>query len=195
MNIIADEDQLHHQPPDAQKKIAILERKQEFPGRLRTIIDEAKEDNISPAEFLSRIESKLVDWLLENWRVVHIDESKGLNCDRDTEAEVELAIRFFPNLLSKKRMGRYLIFWQLSSLYGECNLKAASFVPLFAKLAIELNQIIEEERGGLICGANNVFVRLAENFRERDDEEYQKCVDNVFLAVMKKLRDDGLFKK
>ena len=123
MDIIADEWQRYHQSPDAQKKRTILERKEEFPGRLRTAIDEAKEENnLSPADFLSRIERKLVDWLSENYNVRHIDESKGLNCDRDTEKEVELAIRFFPNVLSKKRNGNNLIYWQLRNMRGEYNL-------------------------------------------------------------------------
>jgi len=187
---------INRSPEDAQKKIAILERKQDFPGRLRTAIDEAKEENnLSPADFLSRIESKLADWLSENWDVVRIDKSKGLNCDRDTEAEVELAIRFFPKVLSMKRNGRWPIFWQLSSLYGECNLKAASFVPLFAKLAIELNQFTEEERGGLICGELNVLRNLAENFRHENDKDYHQLVDETFLVVIKRLRESGLFKK
>jgi len=58
-------------------------------------IDEAKEENLSRAYFISKIECKLADWLSENWDVVRIDKSKGLNCDRDTEAEVELAIDSF----------------------------------------------------------------------------------------------------
>ena len=63
----ADEGQLHHPSPDAQmKKDTIIKRKQEFPGRLRTVIDEAEEKSLSPADFISRIESRLVHWLLKN---------------------------------------------------------------------------------------------------------------------------------
>ena len=158
--------------PDAQKKKdTIIKRKREFPGQLRTAIDEATEENLLPAAFLSRIESKLADWLSENWKAVNFDESKGLNCDRDTEAEVEFAIRLFPNVLSMKIDGRYLIYWQSRNRNDEYNLKTVSFIPLLAKLGIELNQGIEphqfteEERGGLTGvvsnNINNVFVRLA----------------------------------
>ena len=57
----ADEWQQYHQSKDKQmKKDAIIEQKLGFPGRLRTAIDEAKEENLSPVDFLSIIETKLV---------------------------------------------------------------------------------------------------------------------------------------
>jgi len=91
-----------------------------------------------------------------------------------------------------KRNGRWPIFWQLSSLHGECNLKTASLVPLFAKLANELNQCGEGERGGLICSGPfecNVLRKLANvcYSHRSNDEEYQQLVDKTYLGVMKKL--------
>ena len=198
MDIIADEGQLHHPSPDVQKKFTIIERKEEFPGRVRTLIDEAKEENLSPYRFRLNIEKKLVDWLSENWWVDHIDESKGLNCDRDTKAEVELAIRFFPNALSKQRNRRrcYPIYWQLGNRSGKCNLKAMPFIPLFAKLGMELDKFTEEERGGLICGGCNVLVRFAvcNSHLVGDDEEHQQLVEKTSLAAMKELVENDLFK-
>ena len=203
--------QLYHQSSDVRmKKGTIIERKQEFPGRLRTAIDEATEENLSPAFFLSRIESTLADLLFENWWAGHVDDSKAPNCDRDTEAEaeaeveveVELAIRFFPNVLSMKRNGYYPIYWQLKSCVGEYNLKAALFVPLLAKLAIELNQCEEGERGGLICCGLNMLKGFASicGFAspydyKNYDEERRELLAETFLAVMKRLRENGIFKK
>lgn len=197
MVFTADEWNRYYQSTNVQKKIAILEHKFGFPGRLRTAIDEAKEENLSPYRFRLNIEKKLVDWLSENWWVDHIDESKGLNCDRDTKAEVELAIRFFPNALSKQRNRRrcYPIYWQLGNRNGKCNLKAVSFIPLFAKLGMELGKFTEEERGGLICGGCNVLVRLAVcNSHIGDDEEHQQLVEKTSLAAMQELGENKLFK-
>ena len=194
----ADEWNIYYQSTNVQKKVTILEHKFGFPGRLQTAIDEAKEENLSPYRFRLNIEKKLVDWLSENWWVDHIDESKGLNCDRDTKAEVELAIRFFPNALSKQRNRRrcYPIYWQLGNRSGKCNLKAMPFIPLFAKLGMELDKFTEEERGGLICGGCNVLVRLAvcNSHLVGDDEEHQQLVEKISLAAMKELVENDLFK-
>ena len=72
VNVVKDVD-------DRKQKIkaAIIEWKQEFPGKLRTVIDEAKND--TPTIFLSKIECKLNDLLKENYLISTIDESKGLN--------------------------------------------------------------------------------------------------------------------
>ena len=149
--------------------------------------------------FLSKIENKFVDLLEENYMVVSIDQTKGLNSDRDTEKKVETAIRFFPNILSMERYGSYPIYMQLRTNRGECNLKAASFILLFARLGVELGQFKRDERGGLITERANVLEKLASNGYykkgENFDEEHQQLVDETFLAVMKRLRKSDLFQK
>ena len=180
----------------ARKKIAILERKEEFPGKLRPVIEKFKENE--PEPFLRKLERKFLDLLCENYYGV-ISETKGLNSDRDTEAEVELAIRFFPNVLSKRdRYGKSIIYRQLKSWKGEFNLKAVSFIPVLAELGIEFDQFEEDERGGLISGGWNVLTDLAANCddqRKRYDEQHQRLVDEKFLTIMKRLRQKGLLKK
>ena len=190
---------------DEQKKLAVIERKQEFPRKLRSTIEEAIEKKLAPAGFLFRIEKKLLDLLWENSSDDRIDETKGFNSDRDTEAEVEVAIRFFPDVLTTIRYNRYPIRAQLGSYRLNPNLKSVSFVPLLAKLAIEFDLFTEEERGGLAVacykGSNvfNVFFWLA-IARDHDedkvnDEKHVQLVDESFLAAMKQLRENGLFKK
>ena len=144
------------------KKLEIVKRKSEFPVKIREAIEDAIEE--SPQSFLRTIESKLLDLLWDNFKAWPIDATKGLNCDRDTEAEVEVAIRFFPNVLSYDRYhgGYYPIYAQFRNFGGDENLKAASFIPLFAKLGIELGQFEEEERGGL-TGRRNMLKELAVN--------------------------------
>jgi len=50
------------------------------------------------ADFLSKLEREFTDFLFDT---LYDEEAKGLNCDRDTEEEVETAIRYFPNVLSE----------------------------------------------------------------------------------------------
>jgi hypothetical protein len=73
---------------------------------------------------------------------------RGLDCDRDTEDEVETAIRFFPDVLSRR--GDYFNVYPIQLLpyafkmgYRRTNVKAVSFIPLIVKLAIELGQFDE----------------------------------------------------
>ena len=193
----------HEHAAAAQKKLEVIQRKSEFPVKLQEAIEKWKEE--SPGTFLSKIESRLMELLFENYNVDRLDATKGLNCDRDTEAEVEAAIRSFPNVLSMKRRYRdYPIYAQLKSWRGgHCNLKAVPFIPLLARLGIELSQFEELERGGLIWQERrggvtwhrNVLEELAVSEHNRDDEEYQRLIDGAFLAVMTGLREINLFKK
>lgn len=182
-----------------QKRAAIIERKSEFPAKLRDVIDEFKEDH--PETFLWSLESELKHLLRGTFpRIV---EARGLNCDRDTEAQVETAIRFFPGILSEIYLGRKIICMQLTNRRwrkGRFNFKAASFVPLLAKLGVELGQFQEEERGGLNFRNDNMLKMLSSNhfvedFETLDSKEFYRLVDNTCLIVMKRLRELGLFKK
>ena len=96
----------------AQKMLEVIQRKSEFPVKLQEAIEKWKEE--SPGTFLSKIESRLMELLFENYNVDRLDATKGLNCDRDTEAEVEAAIRLFPNVLSMN--SRYLKLSYLCSI-------------------------------------------------------------------------------
>ena len=183
--------------PDWKKKLAIIERKHEFPGTLREVIEASKGD--APYFFLRKIEKKLIDLFRENYDAKFIGKTKGLNCDRDTEDEVETAIRFFPNVLSKKdQCGYYPIYWLLKNVYGIYNVKAAFFIPLFAKLGVEFGQFKDSERGGLIItNSGNVLRELVTaSYNKRNDKDgQQQLVDESYLAVIKRLRQIGLLRK
>ena len=77
---------------------------------------------------------------------------------------------------------------------GDENLKTVPFIPLFARLGIELSQFEEEERGGL-TGRQNMLKELAVTAYKRHNEEYQRLIDGAFLSVMTRLREMNLFKK
>ena len=187
--------QTTHEDAERKKlKLEILRRRvnNEFPVTLREAIDETKEED--PESFLSIIEEKLIYLLYNN-------KGKGLDCDRDTEEEIETAIRLFPQVLRQytcthnSRSSRPYppIYAQLAYL------KSASFIPLLAKLGIELNQFQKEERGGLIYGHWNVLRSLVNNDRNKwydeDDEHQQRLIDEKFVGVMKGLQRQNILKK
>uniref|UniRef100_A0A6U9YPY2 Uncharacterized protein n=1 Tax=Pseudo-nitzschia australis TaxID=44445 RepID=A0A6U9YPY2_9STRA len=238
------------QSPQA-KMDEIVSRKHEFPQKIRVSIDEALQEMTQQNHhhqqqhqhhhqhhqhhqhqhleqqqvvdrFLSRIERKLVDLLWENHNYQRINPSIGLNSDHDTEQQVETALRFFPRVLStKNEEGLYPIQAQVTNKRQSCNLKAVSFVPLFARLGIELKECEFEdwERGGLLlpatttstanssssnCDGNERYYRhwnvlealsIGQHHSTFPGKEHLRLVDETCLAVMKRLRDMGLFQK
>jgi hypothetical protein len=71
---------------------SVLALKEEFPLRKGDKIDELIK------EFLENLGDDIHDMLCEN----DLRNYRGLDSDRDTEEEVETAIRFFPEVLSGK---------------------------------------------------------------------------------------------
>ena len=114
------------------------------------------------------------------------DNHRGLDSDRDTEAEVEAIIRFFPHALSRNTYGDRDISWC-------CHIKAVPFIPFLVRLAIQLGLFEEQYRGGLLCEdiyADNVLKRLMHNCDPKHPDADDKC-----LQVLLKLRGMGLLKK
>jgi hypothetical protein len=120
----------------------------------------------------------------------------GLNCDVDTEQEAEVAIRFFPKILSESREAS-----PLSSLNGcypiymllVCS-RALPFVPLFAELGAELGRFKIGERGGLTSFMKNVIFHLSCNNILRDElrEESSGKLDEASVKVMMRLKKTSL---
>ncbi|OEU11202.1 hypothetical protein FRACYDRAFT_270936, partial [Fragilariopsis cylindrus CCMP1102] len=148
-------------------------------------------------------------------------EAAGLDSDRDTEQEVETAIRLFPEVLTTKK----IIVWHddydelIESFYpvqllafshrGEprsrrCNLKAISFIPLLVRLAKELDvfdiMLGEQCGAGLLIqdnGGNNVLqhLMLSDPWNEPYNIEHHETVDSKCSQVLVQLRRMGVFKK
>jgi len=177
------------------KMNSILELQNEFPKRLQHAIREAADnENI----FLSQVQDAFADWLFE--AALFEDLSGCLNDTRDTEQQVEMALRFFPQVLSNRRYGLFPIFWLCRSI------RSVSFIPLFAKLGVELGLFQEYERGGLVFGANgmDIFSQLAATTclggptTTKDvisKRNHQEMVDATFLAAIQTLRKNKLMKK
>jgi len=181
------------------KKNSVLQRQNEFPLRIRTAIADANRRKSSPKIFLQQVERALADWLFEVALSNDVEDKDatdgacygGPNDERDTESEVELALRFFPRVLCLRRYGLFPILWLSKSI------RSVSFIPLFARLGHESGLFPEFERGGLVFGSNgmDVFSQLAATCNEdvdglckRSDLEQQEIVDAKFLEVIQKLR-------
>lgn len=175
------------------KKLSIFERKKEFPSKLRIAIGEAANKRDAPEIFLLKIKNKLKDWIFEH-ATRSKDDTKGLNDERDSKKEVELAIRCFPEVLTERRYGLYPVLCLSKSI------KSVSFIPLFVELGLEFGQFEDCERGGMIyCAGINVLSQLAatatNDSNKRNDKEDQHLVDEKFLAVIRYLREKNLMTK
>jgi len=87
------------------------------------------------------------------------DSYQDLDSGRDTEAEVETAIREFPEVLSRRDDdgdgdGDYPIqdlpYTADNNRNFICNLKTISFIAVLARLEFKFNKLEAEERGGLL---------------------------------------------
>ncbi|OEU23669.1 hypothetical protein FRACYDRAFT_233841 [Fragilariopsis cylindrus CCMP1102] len=151
----------------------VLEKKKKVPQRTRNKIDKLVE------QFLQDLGDDIHEMLCDTDENVNSDIYRGLDSNRDTVAEVETAIRFFPDVLSRK---------------------------VLARLAIESGSFEEQYRGGLIYedDANRTNnrtileclmygVSTIPHIHER--QEHHELVDNVYLDVMKELKEIGLMVK
>jgi hypothetical protein len=83
------------------ESIMVLERKEEF------ILRTTKKIGLLVERFFENLGDDIHDMLCDNNNNY---DYRGLNSDRDTEEEVETAIRFFPDVLSRRSRnisGRY----------------------------------------------------------------------------------------
>jgi len=120
------------------KFMSLLERINELPLRTRNKLDALVEGNLDDTQ------ADIYDMLCDN----DGDNYQGLDSNRDTEAEVETAIRFFPDVISERdEHGRYPIHW-LYVLRGNngnghfmCNVQGMSFIHLLARLVIEFRSL------------------------------------------------------
>ena len=191
------------------KLITVLQRKREFSNRTRNKTDALVQS------FLHYLEADIYDMLCESG----IDSC--YYSEEDTEAEIETAIRFFPNVLSSslsqdvswdaEEPGEFvpLTYPNLHPIhriigirdYGVnycCNYKSAPFIMLFVRLAIEFDQFTEELRGGLLCeniNGSNVLQSLMSSSNLSFGRDHNRLVDETFLEVLIQLRRIGLLKK
>jgi hypothetical protein len=120
--------------------LLIIRHQSEFPVKIREAIHlAANAPERTPEWFVVEVYNALKVMLLckpekENTKNENIERPlllwNGLDSAVDTEEEVEVAIRVFPDVLKEYRDGSYPIFWLASCL------KALPFIPLLAELGI-----------------------------------------------------------
>ena len=130
--------------------MSILRRQEEFPLRQRTKLDELM------MEFRTDLGNDIHEMMCENYDPENPNDYRGLDSNRDTVTEVETAIRFFPEVLTRRggRKNEYPIQILTYSYENDnkyvCNWKAVSFVHVLAELAIEFDSFQDDMRGGLV---------------------------------------------
>ena len=200
------------------KTISILQQLDAFPSRLRerSIIRCAQ-------QFLDNVKKDIEDMITDQ----RTDEAgyDGLDSSRDTEKELSTMIGFYPEVLEKDYGRReylgshheyaihritYVVDRTLNRSAEVCNVKAVSFVYLFAKLAIEFNSSFENDgeiadrRGVLdinggwgkvlhcLCNSsNNGTLSRRANF----SNDHHRLVNTTFLSVLERLRRSQILKK
>jgi hypothetical protein len=139
-----------------QKAKLITEHRSEFPSKLRAAIEAASVwdgPERRPEVFLSEVYESAKelffgrsilneDAIVNDGEELELSEGwHGLDSDVDTEEEVELAIRFFPIVLTERlSLSCSTSFSVVPILMLFSNAKAVSFVPLFVKLCVELGR-------------------------------------------------------
>ena len=192
--------------PDLQKIVEIIARNEEFPTRQR----EEKIPQLA-TDFLSGLKQD-IHQMITDLRTG--DDYRGLDSNRDTEAEVETALRFFPKNLSR------LVHVRPHREDAECppilflsfvfdnetesivyNAKGAPFIPLFARLGNEFDWNFLDYEGGILFryAGKNIIQRLVDcssllSHDHDDKEEQVRTIDDMSLRVMIRLRQMNLLK-
>lgn len=160
---------------ERRKMDLIIQRREELPIPMRLIIDELKYQK--PEEFLINFDFELYKFL---W------EGGSLDDERDTKEQVELTIRLFPNVLSRRN---FRMSFPVHGLFR--SIKSVSFVPLFARLGTELGDFRPRERGGFVLGTySNCFHKLASSCEDVpiNDFTLQDLMDQKLLGIIRELR-------
>lgn len=219
---------------DDQKKMTLaIQNKNRFILVAREVIDRFLSDNtpwednqnedaqrfgLDPSTFLTKIEIAVHDVVCNN----DFNNYRGLNINRDTKEEVEFTLRFFPNVLLQKEQHEdiaesdreypiSLLAWlnddcDDSATY-HCNPHAVPFVPIFAKIGIELGLFVKEERGGLLVqdeNGSNILQLLVSScnhtkcesdLKRNNDTKHCRLVENRYLSALLELIEMNLLQK
>ena len=162
-----------------QEAMTLLQKRLNLPSRLRdrTMVQFAQ-------QFIANVKEDIHKTITDT-RLIE-EGYDGLDSEKDTEEEVETAIRCCPENLTRRdvRFGLHPIHC-LTFMQGDeyrnfvRNVKAVSFVHLFVQLAIEFNSFPNEERGGLIIedddGNNILFNLIGSSDSSYDEKSSPTC--------------------
>lgn len=210
-----DAERLVRETKVMEKLVRVAERKELFPLRQRQKIVEWAEI------FLEDLGEDIHDMVTDQ----SINERyRGLDNSRDTEAEVEQALREFPETISRPKATVFVedsmgtMGWRVARENEgdypiqclpltrdadgdrDTNHKAVSFVHLFARLAMEFNSFDEDERGGLLAinnFGNNTLQDLVKSSYASlfNADDHNARLDTLVLTELIHLRRMGLLRK
>ena len=164
--------------------------------------------------FLRKLKDDVHDMLCEN-NTDNPDSDNnycGLDSRRDTEEEVAAIVLLFPGVLTRRQqLGNYRdgyahVRYYCPIQFLAFNVKAVSFLPLVARLSIELDLFEEQYRGGLLLstdangdwGPYNPLQTLmnSEDYHFSNGDNYnQEHHEDQYLQVLIELRRMDLLKK
>jgi len=118
----------------------------------------------------------------------------GPDDTRDTEEEIETAVRYYLSTVDGRMNAKKIIVAQSKNFHG------VSFIPRLAAVGREHPDLFApKERGGLITSEGNIINELAKrnytDYNKRKCSEHQRFVDEKFLAIIERLRTMNLFTK
>ncbi len=184
----------------------ILDHRSEFPTKLCTAIEQIHGSNLhAPADawtFLSQVYEETKKFFLghdpstfnatniNHERLIISGEWLGLDKDIDTEDQAEIAIRFFPMVLTEHLQLPYAILNPIQLLLSKE--KAVSFAPLLAKLLTEAGEYLQRQ-AIVRVGLRKIFELLLTNYFARvvNGGKISKSFDNESLAALARLRENG----
>jgi len=153
-------------------------------------MEEGGRRQVTTTRFVSKMENAIEN-ILNDGNEVDIEHDivtpiyRGLDSDRDTDEEVENICRMYPKLLK-----------DLPKVFRCANIRSVSFIPKIAQLRMELCDDLDG-RGGLLTrssdgGGYNVLQNLVCTPYKCEDTQ---LAESRFLAVLKRLKETGLFVK
>jgi len=118
----------------------------------------------------------------------------GPDDNRDTEDEIETAVRYYLSTPVGKKNAKKIIVAQSRNFHG------VSFIPKLAEIGKDHPELFsDKERGGLITNEGNIVNELAKrnytDYNKRKYPDHQRLVDEKFLAIIQRLRTMNLFTK
>jgi len=207
---VAKEEQVKKRTGDMKD---ILQRQHEFPQPLRVAIKEARaiyedmdrgttssstiehyqyRESYKTGRFFEYFDVKVGCFLLrDNGYGVY---QYGPDDTRDTEEEIETAVRYYLSTVDGRLNAKKIIVAQSKNFHG------VSFIPKIAAIGQDHpNLFAPNERGGLITNEGNIINELAKrnytDYNKRKCSEHQRIVDEKFLAIIERLRTMNLFTK
>ncbi|OEU21508.1 hypothetical protein FRACYDRAFT_235135 [Fragilariopsis cylindrus CCMP1102] len=141
--------------------------------------EEEDEEKITPSKFSRKIKHFLLD-LLNHQLYDDWDDYRGLDCDRDTEHELENVLRIYPDVLKYS-----------PEIFGCHSIKYATFIPMVAQLRMEFSKNLDRRVEYL--GFPRALISLVSRRPGKQDDH--QLLDHRIATTMKRLKVMGLFKK